>query len=213
MATTKEEETKTTKSENTEIQIQIHQTKTAPQQPIKLIMFGLSGSGKTTILYNLKENNSGSETTTNPTSEEPIRNPTTERLITNPTTGFNVETITHKERTFTVWDMSCKHQQVWVHYLHNTYAIMFVVDANDRNKMTETKHLLRQLLEYEELKSALLLVMANKQDLLEPLNELELVEGIGLDGVTDRKWFVNPTSAIFGDGLVQGLDWLCSWVV
>ena len=163
----------------------------------KLMLFGLEGAGKTTVLYDLKEG----------------RQPGSRRL-TNPTTGFNVEPIIYKDITFTVWDMAGREQyrHIWFHYTHDTYAIVFVIDANDRGKILMAKDALKKLLEYEELKSALLLVLANKQDLLHPLNEKELVEQMELNCITDRRWFVNPTSAIFGDGLREGLDWLSSWL-
>ena len=172
-------------------------TSTGGGKTAKIMMFGLDGAGKTTILHTLTQ-----------------KGDVGCRRVTNPTTGFNVESVVHKDITFTVWDMAGREQyrHVWIHYIQDTYAIVFVVDANERGRIPMAKEALKELLEYEELKSALLLILANKQDLLHPLNEKELVEQMELNYITNRSWYLNPTSAIYGDGLQEGLDWLCTWL-
>ena len=52
--------------------------------PKRIIMVGLDGAGKTTILYKFKLG---------------------EALNTIPTIGFNVETVRYKTIEFTVWDI------------------------------------------------------------------------------------------------------------
>jgi ADP-ribosylation factor protein 1 len=82
-------------------------------------------------------------------------------------TGFNVETVEYKNIQFTVWDVGGqdKIRPLWRHYFQNTQGIIFVVDSNDRERVGEAKEELQRMLNEDELRDALLLVFANKQDL------------------------------------------------
>ena len=82
-------------------------------------------------------------------------------------TGFNVETVEYKNISFTVWDVGGqdKIRPLWRHYFQNTQGIIFVVDSNDRDRVVEAREELQRMLNEDELRDALLLVFANKQDL------------------------------------------------
>jgi ADP-ribosylation factor protein 1 len=82
-------------------------------------------------------------------------------------TGFNVETVEYKNIQFTVWDVGGqdKIRPLWRHYFQNTQGIIFVVDSNDRDRVVEAREELQRMLNEDELRDALLLVFANKQDL------------------------------------------------
>lgn len=60
----------------------------------------------------------------------------------------------------------------------------------------------------EELKDAAILVYANKQDLPGALTDAEVADGLGLTNIKNRDWSIFKTSAIKGEGLFEGLDWL-----
>jgi ADP-ribosylation factor 1/2 len=81
--------------------------------------------------------------------------------------GFNVETVEYKNIQFTVWDVGGqdKIRPLWRHYFQNTQGIIFVVDSNDRDRIVEAREELQRMLNEDELREALLLVFANKQDL------------------------------------------------
>ncbi len=81
--------------------------------------------------------------------------------------GFNVETVEYKNIQFTVWDVGGqdKIRPLWRHYFQNTQGIIFVVDSNDRERVLEAREELQRMLNEDELRDALLLVFANKQDL------------------------------------------------
>ena len=53
--------------------------------------------------------------------------------------GFNVETVEYKNISFTVWDVGGqdKIRPLWRHYFTNTQGLIFVVDSNDRERMSE----------------------------------------------------------------------------
>ena len=64
------------------------------------------------------------------------------------------------------------------------------------------------MLSEPELRGAVLLVFANKQDLPHALNGSQVTEKLDLLSIRDRKWSVYACSAPTGDGLYEGLDWL-----
>ena len=53
--------------------------------------------------------------------------------------GFNVETVEYKNISFTVWDVGGqdKIRPLWRHYFQNTQGLIFVVDSNDKERITE----------------------------------------------------------------------------
>ena len=87
--------------------------------------------------------------------------------LTSALPGFNVETVEYKNIQFTVWDVGGqdKIRPLWRHYFQNTQGIIFVVDSNDRDRVVEAREELQRMLNEDELRDALLLVFANKQDL------------------------------------------------
>ena len=74
--------------------------------------------------------------------------------------------------------------------------------------MSLSKHELVTMLEEEELKDAVLMIFANKQDLPNAVQSDAIAEKLGLHSLKDRQWAIFGTSALTGDGLYTGLDWL-----
>jgi ADP-ribosylation factor protein 1 len=155
----------------------------------RILMVGLDAAGKTTILYKLKLG---------------------EIVTTIPTIGFNVETVEYKNISFTVWDVGGqdKIRPLWRHYYQNTQGLIFVVDSNDRDRIKEAKEELNKMLSEDELRDAVLLVFANKQDLPNALSVNQLESELGLNTHRSRKSRIQATCATTGDGLYEGLDWL-----
>lgn len=156
---------------------------------MRILMVGLDAAGKTTILYKLKLG---------------------EIVTTIPTIGFNVETVEYKNISFTVWDVGGqdKIRPLWRHYFQNTQGLIFVIDSNDRERVNEAKEELMRMLNEDELRDAILLVFANKQDLPNAMNAAEITDKLGLHQLRNRNWFIQATCATSGDGLYEGLDWL-----
>ena len=63
-------------------------------------------------------------------------------------------------------------------------------------------------LQEEELRGAALIIFANKQDLPSALQADVIADKLGLHTLKDRQWAIFNTSALTGDGLFAGLDWL-----
>merc|ERR1712093_433390 len=155
----------------------------------RILMVGLDAAGKTTVLYKLKLG---------------------EVVTTIPTIGFNVETVEYQNISFTVWDVGGqdKIRPLWRHYFQNTQGIIFVVDSNDRDRVSEAREELQRMLNEDELRDALLLVFANKQDLPNATNAAEITDKLGLHSLRQRAWYIQSTCATSGDGLYEGLEWL-----
>ena len=88
-------------------------------------------------------------------------------VTTIPTVGFNVESVTYKNVKFNVWDVGGqdKIRPLWRHYFSGTQALIFVIDSNDRARIEEARQELHRIILDREMKEALLLVFANKQDI------------------------------------------------
>merc|ERR1711998_94787 len=157
----------------------------------RILMVGLDAAGKTTILYKLKLG---------------------EVVTTIPTIGFNVETVEYKNISFTVRDVGGqdKIRPLWRHYYQNTQGIIFVVDSNDKERLEMAKEELEKMIQEDELRDAVVLVFANKQDLPNAAKPKDITEALGLNKMRAKQWFVQGTCAVSGDGLYEGLDWLSS---
>jgi ADP-ribosylation factor protein 1 len=159
------------------------------KREMRILMVGLDAAGKTTILYKLKLG---------------------EIVTTIPTIGFNVETVQYKNISFTVWDVGGqdKIRPLWRHYFQNTQGLIFVVDSNDRERINEAREELSRMLNEDELRDAVVLVFANKQDLPNAMNAAEITDKLGLHTLRNRLWYIQSTCATTGEGLYEGLDWL-----
>lgn len=59
-----------------------------------------------------------------------------------------------------------------------------------------------------------MLIFANKMDLPNAMSVSEIATALGLHDLTkEQKWFIQPSAALCGDGLYEGLDWLSHTVV
>lgn len=77
---------------------------------------------------------------------------------------------------------------LWRHYYQNTDVLIFVVDSNDRERISECKDELWRFLQEDELTDCVLLVMANKQDLPNAMSTTEVTEKLELNALRDRTW-------------------------
>ncbi|XP_047005212.1 ADP-ribosylation factor 4-like [Schistocerca americana] len=163
------------------------------RKQLRILIVGLGSAGKTTILYRMKMG---------------------EDVTPMPTLGFNVETVEYKNICFIVWDVGGqdKVRRLWQQYYANTFAIIFVVDSTDKERMPLASSILHSLLDEEELSDALVLVYANKQDLPHALSVVAVKDMLRLDSVQHRKWYIQGTCAVTGSGLYEGLDWLADHI-
>lgn len=71
-------------------------------------------------------------------------------LTAYPVTGFNVEKVQYKNVVFTVWDVGGqeKLRPLWKHYFNNTDALIFVLDAADRDRLKNAAEEFKVLLKH-----------------------------------------------------------------
>lgn len=164
----------------------------------RIVMVGLDGAGKTTILYKLQLG---------------------DVVHTVPTIGFNVEDVEFKGVKFSVWDIGGQHKMrpLWEHYFLNTDGIILVIDSSDTDRIEtvagdetsdSVQFELGLLMDNDQLKGVPLLVFANKQDVPRSMSGDDIIRKLELPTITNRRWFVQESSAIDDEGLYEGLDWL-----
>jgi len=157
-------------------------------------MLGLDAAGKTTTLYKLKLN---------------------ETVTTTPTLGFNVETVKILNKVnFTVWDVAGQDRvrPLWRHYFRGSEGLIFVLDSHDRQRVPEAKEELHAIIRDSEMKGVPVVVFANKQDLPGAISVDDIVERMELKKMSQRDWQVQATCATTGDGLLQGIEVMNSFI-
>jgi ADP-ribosylation factor-like protein 2 len=159
------------------------------EREVRLLMLGLDNAGKTTILkkYNGEDISSIS-----------------------PTLGFNIKTLEYQGYKLNVWDVGGQTtiRSYWRNYFEQTDGLVWVVDSGDKIRLEDCRKELHLLLLQERLAGASLLVFCNKQDLQGSLSVEEIKEFLQLDNFQTRHWAVVPCSAVTGEGLIEGINWI-----
>lgn len=157
-----------------------------PKQHL-VLMLGLDFSGKSTLLYWIKK-------------KQTIHKP--------PAISFNFETVKYQNLTFTLLTegTSERLRPLLRMYYQDAQALIFVVDASDWERLEMAREELHTLLNDEELKVSLVMVLANKQD--RGMTVQEVGERLALHSIRGRNWHIQGTCGITGEGLFEGLEWL-----
>ncbi|DBA74648.1 hypothetical protein WJX82_006477 [Trebouxia sp. C0006] len=159
----------------------------------RILVLGLDNAGKTTILKKL--------------SEEDITTVT-------PTQGFHIKSLNHEGFKLNVWDIGGQKsiRPYWRNYFDHTDGFVFVIDSSDRKRLQETADELAQLLQEDKMQGVPLVVLANKQDLINALRAAEIADSLSLPAIRDRPWQIQPCCAKTGEGLKEGMEWLIKQV-
>ncbi|XP_020235110.1 GTP-binding protein SAR1A [Cajanus cajan] len=142
------------------------------QKEAKILFLGLDNAGKTTLLQMLKDERL--------VQHQPTQFPTSEEL--------NIGNI-----KFKVFDLG-GHQiarRVWRDYYAKVDAVVYVVDAHDKERFPESKKELNALLSDDSLENVPVLVLGNKIDIVDAASEEELRYHLGLTNFTTGKGMVN----------------------
>ncbi|XP_076828756.1 ADP-ribosylation factor-like protein 2 [Brachyhypopomus gauderio] len=159
------------------------------EREMRLLMLGLDNAGKTTILKKFN----GEDVST-----------------ISPTLGFNIKTLEHRGFKLNIWDVGGQKslRSYWRNYFESTDGLVWVVDSADRLRLEDCKRELGALLLEERLAGATLLVFANKQDLPGALSKDGIREALSLDEIKTHHWCIVGCSAVTGENLLTGVDWL-----
>jgi small GTP-binding protein len=156
-----------------------------------IVIVGLGSAGKTTVLYNLKLGGVVGKTTV---------------------PAMGVESVGYRNIKVTVLNIGNQDRfRSWRQFYQGVDGVIFVVDSTDRERLVAAHDELNEMLGKEEMQEAVLLILANKQDLPHAMTGGEIMEKLGLHGIQaiTRRWFLQTACATTGDGLHEGLDWLC----
>ncbi|KAF8826320.1 hypothetical protein HHX47_DHR5000223 [Lentinula edodes] len=180
------------------------------EKEMRILFLGLDNAGKTTILKKL--------------NGEDIMN-------TSPTLGFNIKTFVHGKYTLNIWDVGGQRtlRPYWRNYFEQTDALVWVVDSGDRMRMSDCRDELNSLLledvgppygphlfsshdvlslSLQRLAGASLLVFANKWDLQGSMNDSQIRDALDLSSIKSHHWKILSCSAVTGENLVDGLNWV-----
>ena len=156
----------------------------------KIIFIGLSGSGKTKVLFQLVFHY---------------------EVSTLPTIGFNVETLEIEKEKITIFDIGGKDEiiELWKHYYSNLSGIVFVIDRNNKENLDRVIKTLSEVLENNIILKIPIAFFMNKSDLEEKINfNSDIHDAIGDQYFSSRKWKVFETSIYNENSIVEGIKWL-----
>ncbi|CAJ2653006.1 unnamed protein product [Trifolium pratense] len=155
------------------------------KQEMELSLVGLQNAGKTSL--------------TGGYSEDMI-----------PTVGFNMRKVTKGNVTIKLWDLGGQRRfrTMWERYCRGVSAIVYVVDAADRDSVPITRSELTELLTKPSLNGIPLLVLGNKIDKSEALSKQALVDQLGLESIKDREVCCYMISCKDSVNIDVVIDWL-----
>uniref|UniRef100_A0A2K6AMF4 ADP-ribosylation factor-like protein 2 n=1 Tax=Macaca nemestrina TaxID=9545 RepID=A0A2K6AMF4_MACNE len=100
-----------------------------------------------------------------------------------PTLGFNIKTLEHRGFKLNIWDVGGQKslRSYWRNYFESTDGLIWVVDSADHQRM---------------------------QDCQQELQSLLVEEALELDSIRSHHWCIQGCSAVTGENLLPGIDWL-----
>jgi len=162
--------------------------KLSAEKECRVLLLGLDNAGKTTLLKYIA-------------NEEPT---------VTPTQGFNIKSVQSGGLKMNVWDIGGqqKIRPYWRNYFQDTDVLIYVVDSNDTRRLEESATEFSDVLFEDKLKNVPVLVFANKQDLTGSAKSSQVATTLELVTIKDREWTIQPCSALTGEGVQEGMEWV-----
>lgn len=89
---------------------------------------------------------------------------------------------------------------------------MYVIDSKDTDRIEEARVELHRIMVDRSMKDCPLLIFANKKDQEGTMENSEVESRLQLNKLPCKKWHVQRSCAISGEGLIEGVDWLVNCI-
>nr|XP_039264453.1 LOW QUALITY PROTEIN: ADP-ribosylation factor-like protein 13B [Styela clava] len=134
---------------------------------VTLLAVGLDNAGKTTTVHGVK-----GEANTDVA----------------PTMGFSSVDLRSGKFNIKIFDLGggAKIRDIWHNYMAEAHGIIFVVDSADVERMEECREIFDNLISDNRLCGKPVLILANKQDKPQAMDELDICNRLNLDEVVNR---------------------------
>jgi ADP-ribosylation factor-like protein 13B len=142
-----------------------------------------------------------------------------------PTVGFSVVNLSYLNYIVKVFDLGGgpNIRGIWHKYFVDTHGVIFVVDSSDISRLDEAKEVLQELLSHEKISRKPVLVLANKQDNENALDEVDIIEKLDLESIVNGNecpTLVESCAATemsgnlkLDPGIKKGYEWLLNYIV
>lgn len=149
------------------------------EEPVerKILMLGLDGAGKSSLLQGL-----GSQ------QQQDKKEP-------QPTQGSNVLCLDRDNPPLAIWEIggSESMRKYWSNFIQDTCALVYVVDSADVARLPESFTELHKVLGDDRLKGVPVIIVANKQDVTGAQSATEVLHSMSLDNISPRE---HPTHTL-----------------
>ncbi|EFJ07633.1 ARF-like GTPase [Selaginella moellendorffii] len=159
-------------------------------QEMELSLIGLQNAGKTSLVNVIA---------TGGFNEDMI-----------PTVGFNMRKVTKGNVTIKLWDLGGqpRFRSMWERYCRGVSAIVYVVDASDRENVAISRDELHDLLGKPSLAGVPVLVLGNKIDKPDHLSKQALIDQMSLQSLADREVSCYMISCKNSTNIEVVIEWL-----
>ncbi|XP_038056694.1 ADP-ribosylation factor-related protein 1-like [Patiria miniata] len=168
-----------------------------------VLILGLDNAGKTTFLQ-----------TTQMQFNKNYKGMPLDKITT--TVGLNIGKIDTGPIRLMFWDLGGQEelQALWDKYYAESHGVIYVVDSADKERLEESRRAFDEMLSSEALHGVPLLVLANKQDLQDVLHvsDIKAEFNKSSSSIGRRDCHIQPVSALTGQGVNEGIDWLVECV-
>jgi ADP-ribosylation factor related protein 1 len=164
-----------------------------------ILILGVEGSGKTSLLETLKTTYGG------------VQGLPPEKIVS--TVGCNVARLVLRRSRALVWDLGGRAslRSIWEKYYADCKALVFCVDSADVVHWDESREVLKELLLDTRLSGVPILVFASKSDVVGSKHRDDMVQFFNLKEMGDttvrRVHFVSA-SFLDNRGVSEGMEWI-----
>lgn len=168
-----------------------------------ILILGLDNAGKTTYLEQAKTK-----------FNRNYKGLTPNKITT--TVGLNIGKIDISGVRLNFWDLGGQEdlQSLWDKYYAESHGVIYIIDSSDRERLESSKEAFDKMVGNESLEGVPLLVLGNKQDIdgCLSIRDIKSVFNDTAHRIGRRDCLVLPVSALKGDGVDEGIQWMVQCV-